>query len=270
MRVLGRIAAAWLVLVLIAQGDARAQEKNQPGVFDYYALVLNWSPSYCATRAPNPRRGEPQCSGERPYSFILHGLWPQYERGWPGDCRLAERPWVPEELIGQMLDIMPSKRLVIHEYRKHGTCSGLSPQEYFRVSRQLFERIKIPARFQNPEGSLTVSPAEVEDEFLKANPDLTADMMSVTCRDRRLGDLRICFTRDLKPRTCGVNEHQEKLCSSASVVMPPVRAGARSASGRNGGGNGGYREERGDDQDDEREPNGEQGNGSDYESDDRY
>ncbi|WP_245296827.1 MULTISPECIES: ribonuclease T2 [Rhodomicrobium] len=264
MTFMGRLLAALLALIVLAPADARAQDKNVPGEFDYYALVLNWSPSYCATRAANPRPGEPQCSGERPYSFILHGLWPQYERGWPGDCRLPQRPWVPNELIDKMLDIMPSKRLVIHEYRKHGTCSGLPPQEYFGTARRLFDSIKIPARFQNPDGSLTISPGEVENEFLKANPQLTADMMSVSCRDRRLGDLRICFSRDLKPRACGVNERQDKLCNSPTVVMPPVRRGASNGSERNEGqgGNRSYRQDRNDD-------NGGDDN-DDYESNDRY
>lgn len=262
MRFLGQVAAAWLALTVFTPGSAPAQDKA--GVFDYYALVLNWSPSYCATRSGGGRRDEPQCSGDRPYAFILHGLWPQYERGWPGNCRTAERPWVPNELIQEMLDIMPSKRLVIHEYRKHGTCSGLSPQDYFRISRQLYEQIEIPARFQNPEGYLTVSPGEVEAEFLKANPDLKPEMISIACKGRHLGDLRICFTRDLKLRACGVNERQEKLCSSEKVVMPPVRAGAFSASQPNG------RQGRRD-RDDRQDGDSESGSqGEDYESDDRY
>ena len=31
----------------------------------------------------------------RPYAFVLHGLWPQYERGWPQDCRSSDRGYVP-------------------------------------------------------------------------------------------------------------------------------------------------------------------------------
>jgi ribonuclease T2 len=225
--------AAAIVATLIALGfaePAAAQRgESRAGEFDYYALVLNWSPSYCETQGRS-RPGEPQCSGDRPYSFILHGLWPQYSRGWPQDCSTQERPWVPDEVIRQMLDVMPSKKLIIHEYRKHGTCSGLNPTEYFRVARQLFEQIKIPPRFQNPGGYQTLSPAEVENEFLTANPALKPEMISIGCKGRNLGDLRICFGRDLRLQSCGANETQEKLCSSDKVALPPVRQGARDRS----------------------------------------
>jgi ribonuclease T2 len=217
---------AALFALTFAQPSAAQRAEDRAGQFDYYALVLNWSPSYCADQGRR-RQGEPQCSGDRPYSFILHGLWPQYHRGWPQDCRTKERPWVPEDLIRRMLDVMPSKRLIIHEYRKHGTCSGLNPNEYFQLARQLYDQIKIPPRFQNPERYLTLSPAEVESEFLTANPQLKPDMISIACKGRNLGDLRICFGRDLALQSCGVNETQQKLCSSGTIVMPPVRLGAR-------------------------------------------
>jgi ribonuclease T2 len=225
----GFAAGMAALLVLTFASPSMAQRGgDRAGDFDYYALVLNWSPSYCADRGRGGggRRDEPQCSGDRPYSFILHGLWPQYYRGWPQDCRTEERPWVPDELIRQMLDVMPSKRLIIHEYRKHGTCSGLSPTEFFRVARQLYDEIKIPPRFQSPESYLTLSPAEVEREFLAANPRLEPDMISVGCKGRNLGDLRICFGRDLRLQSCGINEAQNKLCSSERLVMPPVRQGS--------------------------------------------
>jgi ribonuclease T2 len=239
-----RALAASLALIFAAPcGGAKAEDRA--GQFDYYALVLNWSPSYCATKNPDAREGEPQCSGDRAYSFILHGLWPQYNRGWPQDCATQERPWVPEEVIQRMLDVMPSKKLIIHEYRKHGTCSGLGPDEYFGVARQLFERIKIPSRFQDPEAYLTLSPADIEREFVSANPQLKPDMISIGCKGRNLGDLRICFGRDLALQSCGANETQEKLCSSDKVVMPPVRLGAKDNGGGYDGDSNDEREEEG-------------------------
>jgi ribonuclease T2 len=253
---------AVLFALTFAQPSAAQRAENRSGEFDYYALVLNWSPSYCADRGGGRgqgRQGEPQCSGDRPYSFILHGLWPQYNRGWPQDCRTQERPWVPEDLIRQMLDVMPSKRLIIHEYRKHGTCSGLSPADYFRVARQLFEQIKIPPRFQNPEGYLTLSPAEVESEFLTANRQLKPDMISIACKGRNLGDLRICFGRDLQLQSCGVNETQQKLCSSEKIVMPPVRQGSASNSGHGDDPN----EANGEDRNQGQNDNDDQGEGQD-------
>ena len=231
------------VLALLISGGVTARADDQPGDFDYYTLALSWSPTYCATQGRS-RPDEPQCAGERPFAFVVHGLWPQYDRGWPSNCRTRERPWVPDDLIRNMLDIMPSKRLIIHQYRKHGVCSGLSPEKYFAASRKAYDTIRIPERFQNVGDYLSVTPQEVEREFLEANPQLKADMISVDCKDRRLRELRICFTRDLQLTSCGVNEAQEKLCSADKLIMPPTRA----AAWRNGSDDAEYDEEEDDEE----------------------
>jgi ribonuclease T2 len=139
-------------------------QRNTPGQFDYYALVLSWSPAFCAD---GTHSDSPQCDGSsgRPFSFVLHGLWPQYQKGWPQNCQTGQRPYVPEPLINQMLDVMPAKKLIIHEYAKHGTCSGLSPEDYFALSRRLFTSIQIPQRFQNPAEPQTISPDQLLGEF---------------------------------------------------------------------------------------------------------
>jgi ribonuclease I len=103
-------------------GSGRA---DQAGVFDYYLLSLSWSPSYCAGLSNG--RYDPQCDRRdgKPYAFVLHGLWPQFERHWPQYCASPEEGYVPRAVADRMLDIMPSAKLVFNEYRKHGTCSGL-------------------------------------------------------------------------------------------------------------------------------------------------
>ena len=250
-RIIGLCA---LLITLIFAWPAPSSAEDEAGVFDYYTLALSWSPTYCAKQGRS-RPNEPQCAGERPYSFVLHGLWPQHKRGWPQFCETRERPWVSDQIIQKMLDIMPSKRLIINEYRKHGTCTGLSPSDYFRISRRAFEAIKIPPRFQNPQDYQTVSPEEIEREFLNANPNLKPEMISVDCKDRRLRELRICFTRDVQLTDCGPNERQGKLCSSEKIVIPPVRAGTpgnrnRGNDGDFDGGQEGSDDENGDDEDD--------------------
>jgi ribonuclease T2 len=228
MRVWGwaRFAALAVALLAVSPDASEAQRRgrggDEPGSFDYYALSLSWSPTYCADKGH--RDGGPQCNGPRPYAFVLHGLWPQYSNGWPQFCETGERPWIPERTIETMLDIMPSKRLIIHEYKKHGTCSGLSPEGYYDVARKLYESIKIPARYQLPEEPIHTSPGDVVNDFLRANPELKPEMIVVSC-DRRLKELRVCFGRDLKPRACGSNENQRKLCSRDDMLMPPARAG---------------------------------------------
>jgi ribonuclease T2 len=226
-----KAATALLVLGLLGDASALAQRagRDEPGRFDYYALALSWSPTFCAETGD--KRGDTQCSGkrERPFAFVLHGLWPQYDRGWPQDCRSEDRGWVPAEVADRMLDIMPSKKLVFHEYRKHGTCSGLGVDGYFKLSRQFYEKVKIPARFVRvTDDRMTVSVAELLAEFQAANPGLKPDMLAVQCggAGNRLKEVRFCFTKAGEFRSCGRNEDQRRLCSAERMYVPPVRVGA--------------------------------------------
>jgi ribonuclease T2 len=234
-----------------AQGD----RGGMPGDFDYYILALSWSPTYCSGRSGDDgdrgqsddqygggrygdRRGysgggsDEQCSGARPYAFVLHGLWPQYERrGWPEFCQSSNRPWVPDETIDRMIDIMPSRRLVIQEYRKHGMCSGLEPRQYFDTARNAYRSVRIPEEFQDLSQPLTVSPEAVRKAFLNVNQQLTPDMIQIVCSRNLLRELRICFTKDLAPRSCSQNEQNRRFCTYSTVTMPPVRGGGRGPHG---------------------------------------
>jgi len=198
-----------------------AETNGQPVRFDYYVLVLSWLPSYCASEAADSSR-DPQCNSGKGKSFGLHGLWPAYAQGWPQDCQTGERDWVPQTVIDDMRDIMPSKSLIIHEYRAHGTCSGLAPARYFAVARYLYRRVAIPPRFAAGGNMPSLSPAEIEQAFVTANDWLSPGMIEVTCRQRQLLDVRVCFNRDLTPRACGKNEARRS-CRSPSVAMSPDR-----------------------------------------------
>lgn len=212
--------------------DGRSgQGRNIAGQFDYYALVMSWSPTHCASDAGE--RDDQQCrprSG-RGFAFVLHGLWPQYERGYPESCPTRDRPFVPERVIDAIADVMPSRGLAIHEFRKHGTCSGLDAAGYFDLSRKLFKQIRIPDRYVGPAEPIQVAPGELVDDFVAANPDLKPEMIAVSCGGpgNRLKEIRICFTRAGKLRSCGGNENQRRLCSARQVYLPPVRGAARTA-----------------------------------------
>lgn len=202
----------------------RAQSESRERPVASYILALAWSPTYCET--DRRREDQPQCSGGRRYAFILHGLWPQWARGGPEFCPSAQGKYVPEKIVRSMLDIMPARGLVIHQYRKHGTCSGLSPSAYFDRARELFQGIRIPARYVSPHAHIYATPRRIREDFLAANPSLQADMIAISCGRRgRLRDIRICLSKDFEPTPCGSNENRKRLCRSPRIVMPPVRGG---------------------------------------------
>jgi ribonuclease T2 len=226
MRFIGRFlsAIAAAALTAFADGSATAQDtrQNAPGQFDFYVLSLSWSPSYCD--AAGERAPKQQC-GARPYAFVVHGLWPQYERGFPEYCQVPA-PRLNRNLVSSMLDIMPAPRLVFHEWDKHGTCSGLSPRAYFDHVRKARAVVKIPTEYIDLSSTITVSPDEVEEAFVKANPGLSRDAIAVNCDHRRLREVRICMTREFGFRDC--EETNRRACRREKLIMPPVRGGARS------------------------------------------
>src|SRR2546429_222843 len=221
----------WGVLFAIALTTAAASPRaawaqdprqNEAGKFDYYLLALSWSPSFCegAGERKNESKSAQQQCGERPYSFVVHGLWPQYEKGFPEFCQ-NPAPRLDRNIVSSMLDLMPAPRLIFHEWDRHGTCSGLSPNAYFETVRKARAVVKIPEAYIALNAPLTVTPDEVEEAFVKANPGLPRDGIAVTCDSRRLGEVRICLGKDLRLRACP--EIDARACRREQIVMPPVR-----------------------------------------------
>jgi ribonuclease T2 len=218
------LLAGLIVLAALALAPFAQARDPVPGQFDYYALSLSWSPTYCGSDAGRDDRQ--QCGLGRAYAFVVHGLWPQYRQGWPEDCSLREK-WVPDDLIATMLDVMPSKKLIIHEWRKHGGCSGLRMRPYFELTRSLFGKISIPARYLSPMAPIITTPDGLVSDFVKTNRDITANMLSVQCGNSRgaarLAELRVCFGKDGSFQPCGINERRQ--CRAERLVLPPVRGG---------------------------------------------
>jgi ribonuclease T2 len=220
-------AAVICTLLLLSAAAATAQDRRQnaPGQFDYYVLSLSWSPSFCEASAERGREQREQC-GPRPFSFVVHGLWPQYEKGFPEFCRHPS-PRLDRNIVASMLDLMPARGLIYSEWDKHGTCSGLSPRAYFETIRKTRALVKIPEAYIEPERPLTVSPDQVEEAFVQANPGLPRDGIAVTCDSRRLSEVRICLGKDFGFRSCP--EIDRRACRRDKLLMPPVRGGRRAA-----------------------------------------
>jgi ribonuclease T2 len=205
------------------------RRQNEPGKFDFYVLVLSWSPSFCEAskersqergqgRRPN-RAGDPQCGG-RPFSFVVHGLWPQYEIGFPAFCQVPA-PRLDRNIVSSMLDLMPSPRLIFHEWDRHGTCSGLSANGYFETVRKARAVVKIPADFLELDKPIMVTPDEVTQAFIKANAGLSRGSIAIDCDSKRLNEVRVCLGKDFSFHEC--TEMTRRTCKRDKIAMPAVR-----------------------------------------------
>lgn len=218
----GAVTLSFLFLFAIV-ALAQDRRQNAPGAFDFYVLALSWSPSYCEAaqeRAPH-RAPDHQCGG-RPFSFVVHGLWPQYEQGFPAFCQVPA-PRLDRNIVGVMLDLMPSLRLIYHEWDRHGTCSGLPARAYFEAIRKARSVTKIPAEYLELDKPIMVTPGDVTEAFLKANPGLPRGAIAVACDSKRLNEVRICLAKDFSFREC--SELTRRTCRRDKIAMPAVRGG---------------------------------------------
>jgi ribonuclease T2 len=188
-------AAAAIILSasLASAQQAPAFRSGAPGAFDFYVLALSWSPGFCALEGERKRRE--QCEPGRDLGFVLHGLWPQYERGYPADC--GYRP-LPAGALQEANGVFPDEGLARYEWRKHGACSGKSPAAYFRDARRARDQVRIPEEFVRPSAPRALRAVEIERAFAAENPGLRADMMAVVCRRGLLQEIRICFEKNLR------------------------------------------------------------------------
>ena len=179
--------------------------------FDYYLLALSWSPEYC-----HGHTSSSQCAAGKHFSFVVHGLWPEYNSGGgPENC--GSQPGLANP--STMLDIMPDLGLIQHEWVTHGTCSGLSADQYFALIRKAFTAVSIPAKFTSATVQFAISPQQVKKLFEQSNSQLSDSALMIHCKSNYLQEVEICLTKDLKPMPCPA----PKDCRASSIRVPPVR-----------------------------------------------
>ena len=209
-----------LALLCAACAASLARAEGEPaGGFDYYVLALSWSPNWCAREGD--AKASPQCETGAGYGWILHGLWPQYEEGWPSYCRGTARNPSAQHDRPSMADITGTGGLAWHAWNKHGRCTGLSAEDYFALSRLAYDRVARPEVFRQLSAPVTLPASVVEAAFLEANPDLAPEGVTVTCAGGQIAEVRICLDRDLGPRVCGRDVRRD--CRMTDAEFEPVR-----------------------------------------------
>jgi ribonuclease T2 len=213
-----RVLASALLLFATAS-QAQESRDARPGIFDFWVLALSWSPGFCEIAGPG--RGRDQCDAGSNLGFVVHGLWPQYENGYPSFCAPGERS-PPRAAIEEAKGLFPDDGLARYEWRRHGGCSGLAASAYFRAVRAARALVTVPERLDRPAVGTKALPIEIERAFADANPGLRPDMMAIGCARRHFQEIRICLTKDLRGfRTCP--EVDRDGCRGGEVTIAPVR-----------------------------------------------
>ena len=189
-----------------------------PAQFDYYVMTLSWAPGFCDLGGKDT--SSPECEDGSGQGFVVHGLWPDNEfRPNPEACRGQDA--TPADLDDEH-GVYPNDRLAAYEYRKHGTCTGLSAHDYFATVRSVRTRLKIPEMFQAPSEQLKMAPEEIEQAFMTANANLHPDNMAISCSNGELIDIRFCLAKDLSSYAV-CRKVARHTCQRGSLVIAPVR-----------------------------------------------
>ena len=217
MRCLFLMSAVFAASAATAQG--RESRGGTPGDFDFYVLALSWSPGFC--ELDGDAKGREQCASGSGLGFVVHGLWPQNERGFPTECGPSGRS--PSRIaMNEAGGVFPSEGLARYEWRKHGTCSGKSPSDYFADVKRARQAVVIPPQLAKPDSEQKWTPIDLERAFVAANPGLRTDMMSVSCKRSLLQEVRICFSKDLRSfRTC--EQLDRSGCRARDIKVNAVR-----------------------------------------------
>lgn len=222
MRWFSRVCCGLLVMLAIMRIEQAETQfgdffHNRDTAFDYYLFSLSWSPEYCAGTPGGG--GSQQCGGGRQFGFVVHGLWPQYDRGYPQFCR--NNSGVDDNLVEKLLPIMPSEQLIRHEWKEHGTCSGLNAGQYFEKVEDAYALVTIPPSYKRPKDVVSVAPRQLKKDFVTANRNFTEQNFTLTCKGRFLSEVRVCLDKDLNPRACGSDIRDA--CRTEKVLLRPVR-----------------------------------------------
>ena len=189
--------------------------------FDYFVLALSWSPDYCATSGSNDVQ---ECSLGKKLGFVLHGLWPQNNQGYPSSCTSEK---LPAAVKAEFSRLFPNDSLFDHEWEKHGTCSGLSPREYLALTQQIKESVTIPEAFRAPQAPIRTTSDQLVQAFVQANPGFNAASFEVNCSGsgRYLTEVYVCFSREGSPRACGADIHKIALksCQNPDFLVRNTR-----------------------------------------------
>jgi len=205
-------------------------EGSVAGAFDSYTLALSWEPAFCEGKTA------PECVSQRADRFdasnlALHGLWPNRNcdpKHFYGFCGVSEdlqkrdTPPQPSQWCGlplpqdsrmsnaTLVDLttaMPgvASCLEHHEWLKHGTCSGMSIDDYFKTASSFVRQVAGSAfgHYLTLHAGETVDASALIGAFEASFGAGSGDKLSLSCTDVRGGkallEVRLNLKKGLHP-----------------------------------------------------------------------
>jgi ribonuclease T2 len=165
-----------------------------------YTLALSWSPEFCKPRKDD-RAHAVQCSGQNgSFGLVVHGLWPESGQSWPQWCE-AGGVLTPGDIRGAMC-ISPSQRLIARQWAKHGSCMVKRPAQYLKVTRILWDGLRIPD-YDRISREDTLTAGRIRAAFADANPGWPESAIGVKLNARGwLEEIRLCYAKTFRPARC--------------------------------------------------------------------
>jgi ribonuclease T2 len=187
-----------------------------PGAFDFYVLSMSWSPRPCAS---DIAIYEEDLCRDGGHGFDFTGLTPRYIQGAPTSCPTPFPTRLTAATLIAVHDLMP-RSLAVEQWTARGVCTGLDPDGYFELAREALATVAVPPELRRPGVADKLTPRQIEDAFVSANPGLMADDVSVQCRQGVFTGVKVCLTRDLAFRPCG--EVRLSSCQGGTLDIPEV------------------------------------------------
>ena len=187
----------------------------------FYVYAYSWTPGFCY------HTQYPGCLNPQDYwksNFTVHGLWPQYsDSGYPSYCtqELFQIENVEWNIMTQRFPNVKYNEtdpkyssFWDHEWSKHGTCSGLSQQDYFGESIRLTNVLLTPFIMQNSIGQ------SMNTDLLR---EALGGSVALQCNNQMLTGVYSCWQRDdkgfpIQQIPCSSEILEEDTCKKSEFV----------------------------------------------------
>ncbi|KAK3606947.1 hypothetical protein CHS0354_018543 [Potamilus streckersoni] len=161
-------------------------------------------------------------------TFSIHGLWPQSgSKQYLVHCTSPERP-PDKEILEKYKTSHASSELMKYQWNKHGKCSGLPAESYFKKADSLYQNLK----FVQLRSALkkSVSKQEIYETLLKLNRSTALKQQHIALRCKAesnkplsspasLDEIAVCYNTDFKYTDCNAFRMRDSCPDTVDITQ---------------------------------------------------